>query len=391
MTKDYIYEYGTWKEGSDMNVKVKVLDDKFWIRLLMLGDLGFAESYMYGESTVNDLVSLVKLFVANREILNDVQTKHSTAMNIFNSIINSQFVNSIANSIHNISAHYDLGNDMFSSFLDETMTYSCAIFENEQESLKDGQLRKLHTMIRKARITSADHVLEIGTGWGSFAIEAVRQTGCKVTTLTLSIEQKKLAEDRIAEAGFTDSITVLLCDYRNIEAHHQFDKIVSIEMIEAVGHEFLPTFFKTCDQLLKRDKGILALQGITMPESRYDNYCHSVDFIKKHIFPGGHCPSVTALINAANKGSEGQLILENMENFGPHYARTLRLWRQEFLASYDELIESNQNPVYDDVFKRKWEYYFAYCEGAFITKTIGLVQMVFTRINNTEFLEGVPL
>ncbi|RIB17343.1 S-adenosyl-L-methionine-dependent methyltransferase [Gigaspora rosea] len=396
LSPDHIYEFGP--KDSTLRVNIKIINNSFWVRLLLLGDLGFAEAYMIGDVTCDDLPALIKIFVANRPHLDDLSSVPSYIFNTINYVMNSRFANTISNAINNISAHYDISNEVFASFLSNDMTYSSAIFESENDTLEDAQYRKLRMIIKKAKICKDDHLLEIGSGWGSLAIEAVKLTGCRVTTLTLSIEQKNLAEERIAKAGFSSQIEVLLCDYRNLPASHQYDKIISIEMIEAVGPEYLTTYFECCDKFLKEKDSIGVFQVITMPETRYDRYCREVDFIRKYIFPGGHCPTVTTLVQAIHKGSRGRLIVDNIENIGPHYARTLKLWRSKFLEVFEENIRPalirNWPEMKNDeieIFKRKWEFYFAYCEGGFVCRILGNVQVVVTREGNKAFLEGIPL
>ena len=257
---------------------------------------------------------------------------------------------------------------MFAAFLSEDMTYSCPIWkvqssaDEDEETLEQAQITKLNRFIDGAHIKPTDHVLEIGTGWGSFAIEAVRKTGCTVTSLTLSIEQKALAEKRIAAAGFTDKIEVKLMDYRAIPTPKvPYDKVVSIEMLEAVGREYLETYFSCIHRLLKKD-GIAVFQCITMPEGRYEAYSKGEDFIRKYIFPGGHLPSISQLVENISKGSQGTLVVERIENIGGHYAKTLRLWREQFMLNFESRIrpalmmeheEMGDNAV--DVFRKKWE------------------------------------
>jgi cyclopropane-fatty-acyl-phospholipid synthase len=276
----------------------------------------------------------------------------------------------MSNARLNISAHYDISNDMFAAFLSEDMTYSCPIWHSMskkgicEESLEQAQMRKLDRFIKNARIKGTDHVLEIGTGWGSLAIRAVEKTGCRVTSLTLSREQKELADKRIAAAGFTDNIEVLLCDYRALPKPREgyYDKVVSIEMLEAVGREFLTTYFACIDQLLRPEGGIAVFQCITMPETRYDGYTKGEDFIRKYIFPGGHLPTVTQLVESINKGSQGRLTVDEIENIGPHYSKTLRLWKEKFMINFDArirpaLISEHAGMTESDatLFKRKWE------------------------------------
>ena len=254
---------------------------------------------------------------------------------------------------------------MFAAFLSEDMTYSSAIWSLESntatETLEEAQIRKLNRHIDGAKIKASDHVLEIGTGWGSFAIQAVRRTGCRITTLTLSAEQKTLAEERIAAAGYRDRITVKLMDYRALFVEVPFDKIVSIEMLEHVGPEYLDTYFRCIHRLLKSD-GIATFQCITMPEARYKAYSRSEDFIRKYIFPNGHLPSISQLISSINNGSEGTLIVERVEDISGHYSKTLRLWKEKFAQNYDSIIRPaliTQHKKMDErevaVFKRKWE------------------------------------
>jgi cyclopropane-fatty-acyl-phospholipid synthase len=276
----------------------------------------------------------------------------------------------MSNARLNISAHYDISNDMFVAFLSEDMTYSCPIWrltsskEASEETLEHAQMRKLDRFIKNARIKRRDHVLEIGTGWGSLAIRAVEKTGCRVTTLTLSREQKELADKQIAAAGFTDNIEVLLCDYRALPTPKEgyYDKVVSVEMLEAVGREFLATYFACIDKSLRPEGGIAVFQCITMPETRYEAYTKGEDFIRKYIFPGGHLPTVTQLVESISKGSQGRLIVDEVENIGPHYSKTLRLWKEKFMMNFDArirpaLISEHSGMTESDaaLFKRKWE------------------------------------
>lgn len=259
---------------------------------------------------------------------------------------------------------------MFAAFLSEDMTYSCPIWspvsdpKAEGETLEAAQETKLQYFITSARIKASDHVLEIGTGWGSFAIAAVKRTGCRITSLTLSKEQKELAEKRIAAAGYTNHIKVLLCDYRALPAPSGklYDKVVSIEMLEAVGREYLEMYFECIDRLLKPQGGIAVFQCITMPETRYEGYAKGEDFIRKYIFPGGHLPTVSQLVGSIEKGSKGSLIVDAILNIGGHYAKTLRLWREKFEESFDSrirpaLLDEHEGMSEKDaeVFRRKWE------------------------------------
>ncbi|KLU81790.1 cyclopropane-fatty-acyl-phospholipid synthase [Magnaporthiopsis poae ATCC 64411] len=388
-------------------VELVVKRDAFWMRLLLFADMGFAESYMLGDFECADLTAFFRLFIINREKLGNGTTHFSSISSAVTSL--ARTTNALGNSLLNISAHYDISNDMFAAFLSPDMTYSCPIWkavggsetasEEREESLEEAQMTKLRRFIDGARIKSTDHVLEVGTGWGSFAIEAVRTTGCRITSLTLSREQKALAEERISAAGLSDRIQVLLMDYRELPVPEQrYDKIVSIEMIEAVGEEFLSTYFARINQLLKQDGGIAVFQAITMPEGRHEAYSKREDFINKYIFPGGYLPSTTQLINHITKESQGTLIVERIENIGGHYTKTLRLWKESFLASFDTRIRlalkkehADMTEQEIDVFRRKWEYYFTYCEAGFLTKTLGDVIITVGREGAMELMEKIPL
>ncbi|KXL49264.1 hypothetical protein M433DRAFT_62394 [Acidomyces richmondensis BFW] len=393
---------------------LRVLNDLFWLRLAIFADMGFAESYMLGEVACPDLTAFFKLFIFNRAHLSDgvTWTSHLTA----HLAAWARKTNTLANSRLNIAAHYDISNDMFAAFLSPDMTYSCPIWlpksnpASSQETLEQAQYRKLCRFLSNAKIKSTDHVLEIGTGWGSFALLAVEKTGCRITTLTLSAEQKRLADERIKARGFQDKIHVLLCDYRSLPVPpdgEKFDKIVSIEMLEAVGAEFLETYFRRVDALLKPSGGIACFQCITMPESRYEAYRAGDDFIRRYIFPGGHLPTITQLLDAVRAGSSTKtspprLIPESVENIGPHYAKALRLWRENFMRNFagrirPALMSSSSSKgggmSEEDVqvFRRKWEYYFEYCEAGFATKTLGDVILTVGREGAREMMEDVPL
>lgn len=347
-----------------------------------------------------------QLFILNRNHLSNGSTITSAISTGLAGLVRGS--NNLKNARLNIAAHYDISNDMFAAFLSPDMTYSSPVWlpksnpKSELETLYDAQMRKLDRFIDNTHIKGSDHVLEIGTGWGSFAMRAVQRTGCKVTSLTLSIEQKELAEDRICEAGMSDNITVLLCDYRSLAIPETgpFDKIVSIEMLEAVGKEFLITYFKCVDKLLKKEGGIACFQCITMPDARYEAYAKSDDFIRRYIFPGGHLPAVSELVNSIHTASGGSLVVDSIENIGPHYAKALRLWRQSFLENWDgkikpQLIKEKQAEGMDDegaeIFKRKWDYYFRYSEAGFSTKTLGDVIITVGREGTVQMMEDVPL
>ncbi|WVF70807.1 hypothetical protein IAT40_005601 [Kwoniella sp. CBS 6097] len=394
--------------------EIRVLRDSFWLRLVAQGDLGFAEAYMAGDCEVSDLVQVFRIFIRSQQSQNSshisgVRTLPSKVFSLVTNVTNSRFANTISNSICNISAHYDLSNGMFKSFLSKDMTYSCAIFpeldkdltagrqqdrprkkgligvgngngdEDEGDELEEAQIAKLRHIIRKADIRPGHRVLEIGSGWGSLAIEAVKMTKCTVDTITLSAQQKALAEERIKRAGLAGRIRVHLVDYRKLPESWKgsFDRVVSIEMLEAVGKEFIPGYFGVLNEMLN-ESGVACIQVITIPESRFERYQRDVDFIQKWIFPGGFLPTVTYVVDAATKGSSNRLVLDSVSNIGPHYARTLREWRYRFIDNFDEMIIPallSEHPGMNDedieVFKRKWIYYFAYCEIGFAERVLG--------------------
>jgi cyclopropane-fatty-acyl-phospholipid synthase len=270
----------------------------------------------------------------------------------------------------NIQSHYDLSNELFSLFLDESMSYSSGVYLAETDTLEEAQRRKLQMIVDKGRIEASDEVLEIGCGWGGFALYAAQQTGCRVTGVTISDAQRRLAQERVEKADLQNSIRILLQDYREITG--RFDKIVSIEMLEAVGEKKFGTFFRQCDRLLKPG-GLLVLQVITIPDQGYKAYRKETDWIQKYIFPGGFLPSITVLLNAATRHST--LIMETLEDIGLHYARTLRDWRERFAQNRDQL----QPLGFDPSFERKWKYYLSICEAGFYEHAVSDVQVVFRK------------
>jgi cyclopropane-fatty-acyl-phospholipid synthase len=317
-------------------------------------------------------VSLIRLMIANRAALKKITP--AALVNIAgDKLIHSMRANRLGQSKKNIEAHYDLSNDLYKLFLDPTMTYSCAYFEEPGQSLEEAQLAKYRRLAEKVRLQEGDHVLEIGCGWGGFASVAAGEYGARVTGITLSEEQAVYARQRMVDEGLDHLVDIRIVDYREVEG--QFDKIVSIEMLEAVGHRFLDTYFEQVDRLLAPD-GLAAVQVITIPEQRYDNYRRRPDFIQRYIFPGGHLPSLEAM--TSSMGSNTQLFVDETENIGVHYAETLRLWRERFLSNVDEVRELG----FDERFIRMWEFYFAYCEGAFLARYIGDLQLVLTRPMN---------
>ncbi|KAI0077595.1 S-adenosyl-L-methionine-dependent methyltransferase [Panus rudis PR-1116 ss-1] len=479
--------------------EIRVLKPTFWLRLALMSDLGFAEAYMFGEADCPDLISLFSIFLNNRAALSSMSVPLASVMTrISNVLAHSHFVNSLGNARGNISAHYDIGNDMFMGFLSRDMTYSCAIFRDldgdlrpapsaspsrspaalpgamlgkshgnkpvlpavlvhtegdnhldigqplgtastgsstptvvstddedhgatkidinklkshvmdavdtitsdyadDEDELYEAQIRKLEHIIKKCDIRPGHRVLEIGSGWGSMALQITRTIpGTTVDTLTLSVQQQEITDRRIREVYGEkghERVRCHLMDYRDMPAEWEgaFDRVVSIEMIEAVGKEFLETYWSQVNWALKKDTGVGCVQVITIPESRYDAYSQGTDFIQKWVFfPGGHLPTLTHLITSLTAGSKNSLVVDSVSNIGPHYARTLREWRRRFEWSFDSVIVpalkkeypemSGPNGEFEiEVFRRKWIYYYCYCEIGFSTRTLGDHIITFAR------------
>jgi cyclopropane-fatty-acyl-phospholipid synthase len=358
---------------------VRIKNFRAFSRIALHGDIGVGEAYTEGEWEADDLVDLLRLFIRNQAVLDFRKSAFAWVGRALNRVFHVRNRNDLDGSQKNISEHYDLSNDFFSLFLDESLTYSSALFCDESASLHDAQINKLRSIIAKARLTPEDRVLEIGCGWGSFAIQAATDIGCTVTCLTLSSEQKTLAEQRVKAAGLDHKITILLQDYRT--ATGEYDKIVSIEMLEAVGKEFIPEYFSSCARLLKPN-GLAVYQVITIPEQRIKRYAKGCDWIQKHIFPGCYCPAMIDLVGAA-AGSD--LVLEYADNIAPHYARTLSIWRERCYAKKNDIIALG----FDEKFFRAWEYYLAYCEAGFASRVLGTYQLVFSRQHNASLGERV--
>lgn len=371
-------------------VYVKVQNPRFYWTLATEDELGLIGAYIKGDFSfvdkTNGLLNLIVILIVNYELKNYSSTSNKrgwwTPMFSTAIIASAKYFchhvlmhNSVTQARRNISHHYDLSNEFFSLFLDETMSYSCALFKSEDEDFKAAQMRKVSSLIQKARVDKYHHVLEIGFGWGSFAIEIVKQTGCKYTGITLSEEQLKYAETKVKEAGLEDQIKFLLCDYRQLPDTAKYDRIISCEMIEHVGHKYHEKFFGCCDSVLAED-GILVLQFTSVPDGRYDDYQRSPGFIKEYIFPGLCIPSLTRLTSAMAASS--RLCVEHVENIGAHYYQTLRHWRKNLMQNQSKILALGFNQE----FIRTFECYFDYAAAAFKTKTIGNYQVVFSRPGN---------
>ena len=364
---------GTLQVGqadSGPSVTLQIHDPGFYRALATHGSVGAGQAYMDGLWQCSDLVALIQLLVRNRDLLDGMETGSARLGGLAMKALHALRRNTREGSRRNIAAHYDLGNDLFEEFLDPTMMYSAAQFLTPDDTLEQAQLNKLARICQKLALKPSDHLLEIGTGWGSMALYAAQHYGCRVTTTTLSKEQFAYTAQRIEALGLQDQVTVLLSDYRDLTG--EYDKLVSIEMIEAVGHRFLPTYFKQCAQLLKPD-GLMLLQAITIREQRFEQAKRSVDFIQRYIFPGGALPCVQNMLQIVSRETDMNLL--HMEDFGLHYARTLRLWHENFRRAHGRLAELG----YDEYFLRLWEFYLCYCEGGFMERTIGTAQLLLAK------------
>ncbi|WP_276488609.1 SAM-dependent methyltransferase [Ectopseudomonas mendocina] len=355
---------------SELRAEIRVNDPAIWGLVAGNGSIGAGEAYIHGYWSTPDLTAVIRIFVANLEVLDAMEGGLARLGRPLIQGLHWLNRNTRQGSRRNIAAHYDLGNDLFEQFLDSTMMYSAAMFRNEDDSLEQAQLNKLERICRKLALKPSDHLLEIGTGWGSMALYAASHYGCRVTTTTLSREQHAYTERRIREMGLQDRVTLLLEDYRDLDG--QYDKLVSIEMIEAVGHRYLPTYFEQCARLLKPD-GLMLLQAITIRDQRYEQARSSVDFIQRYIFPGGALPSVQKMLDVVTRHTD--LNLHHMEDFGLHYARTLHLWHENLRHARQRLEQLG----YDDYFYRLWEFYLCYCEGGFLERTIGTAQLLLAK------------
>lgn len=367
--------------GAGVEANLEIKNAAFFKQCFYSGDIGFGESFTNGDWDTGNITNLIKWFLLNIDnapTLSGGKTNTGllNTLKTINKLSHLKRANSISGSKKNISQHYDLNNAFFSLFLDETMTYSSAYFREEGMTLKEAQLAKYERLCRKLKLKASDHVLEIGSGWGGNAIFMAKNYGCKVTTLTISREQFQLATERVQNEQLQDKITVLLKDYRHMEG--SFDKIVSIEMLEAVGAQYYDTYFEKCSQLLNKN-GLLAMQVITCPDSRFESMKKSVDWIQKHIFPGSLLPSVGAINKAINKVSDFTLV--DLKDIGLHYAHTLNIWHREFNRHLSEV----KSLGFDEQFIRKWNYYLCYCEAAFAMRNINVMQLLYARPNNTAW------
>ena len=357
-------------EANDPPILVRVADVAFYRAVAANGSLGAGEAYIEGHWQCSDLVGLVRLLLRNRHLLDGMDSGLARLGAWALRLWHAARGNSRRGSRRNIAAHYDLGNEFFALFLTDDLMYSSALFADEHDSLEVASRRKLERICQWLRLQPGDRVIEIGTGWGGFAMHAASNHGCHVTTTTISAEQHALAARRIADAGLQDRITLLQSDYRDLRG--QYDKLVSIEMIEAVGAPYLPDYFDAIGALLKPD-GLALLQAITIEDHRYRQALRKVDYIKRFVFPGSFIPSVGAIIQAKSRRTDLQLI--DQHDFGHSYALTLSAWRRRFLANLTEVRRQG----FDDRFIRLWEFYLAYCEGGFLERSIGVSHLLMAR------------
>lgn len=361
-----------------LQAHIAIADPAAYRRIVTGSTLGAAESYVDGQWSSDDLTSLIQIMIRNIDVIHGVDRSWSRAKNLWNWFRHSLRRNTLAGSRRNIHDHYDLGNDFYQLFLDPTLSYSSAIFDSShdsiephtQDALHQASIRKLEVVSQKLDIRSTDHVLEIGTGWGAMAMHLASTTGCRVTTTTISQEQYRHAVQRVAEAGLADQVTVLQQDYRELAG--SYDKIVSIEMIEAVGHQYFDQFFATCSKLL-RPGGKMLLQSILIAGQHYQSYIRRTDFIRRYIFPGGCLPSIGAIQKSVDRVTDFQMT--RMDDYSHDYAVTLKIWRQSFMSQLNEIDRLG----YDQKFVRLWHFYLCYCEAAFRERRTNLAQIVFER------------
>lgn len=365
-----VHRFGKYTTECTLSATVEVVHPQFWADAAFGGTTGAGESYIHGHWRSDDLVALVRIMVLNRAIMENMEGGLAFLTAPLRRIFHWMNRNSKDGSRRNIAAHYDLGNDFFQLFLDDTMAYSCGIFEAPEATLKEASLAKFEAVCRKLQLKPSDHLVEIGTGWGGLAIYAAKKYGCRVTTTTISKEQFALAKERVAAEGLSDRIDLRLDDYRDLTGH--YDKLVSIEMIEAVGHQFLDTYIAKCASLLKPN-GAMLIQAITIQDQIYNDALKSVDFIQRFVFPGSFIPCVTAITDALTRSTDMKVY--HLEDIGPHYATTLRMWRENFFANIGRVRALG----YPEEFIRLWDFYLCYCEGGFAERQLGDVHMLMVK------------
>tara|TARA_R110000772_G_scaffold61283_4_gene138186 strand:+ start:26710 stop:27981 length:1272 start_codon:yes stop_codon:yes gene_type:complete len=364
------FRVGSSRRDGEPHAEVTVHNPAVYGKLLSGGTIGSGEAYIEGDWSTPDLTTVTRLFSANMLTMEAMERGQSWLVRLGLKLAHGMNRNTHSGSRRNIAAHYDLGNDFFRLFLDPTMMYSSALFPSADSSLEEASLAKLDEICQQLELSPDDHLLEIGTGWGGMAIHAAQRYGCRVTTTTISREQFNYTCERVAQLGLGDRVTVLCEDYRNLTGH--YDKLVSIEMIEAVGHQFYGTYFARCSELLK-PHGKMVIQAITISDQRYQQARDTVDFIKRFIFPGGCLPSIAVIANHLARDTDMQMV--HLRDITLDYARTLAAWRERFIAQLDAVRRQG----FDDQFIRMWEFYLCYCEGGFRERIIGTVQLAFAK------------
>jgi len=370
---DEVHFFGEATAANPITATIHVHDSRFYGEIAFGGSIGAGEAYMLGYWNADNLTNVIRLMCLNQRVMDNLEGGYQWLTKPIMRVLHWLNSNTTEGSRKNIAAHYDLGNSLFELFLDPTMMYSSAIFNADTPSLQAASELKLKTICDKLDLQPSDHVLEIGTGWGGFAIYAATHYGCKVTTTTISQQQYQLAKQRVEAAGLADRITLLLNDYRHLEG--QYDKLVSIEMIEAVGYQFYDTYFAKVSALLK-PTGLALIQAITIADQRYESAKKSVDFIQRYIFPGSCIPSNTAMLNSITRVSDMRLY--DLEDIGPHYATTLRMWRENFFTNIDNVRKLG----YSEEFIKMWEFYLCYCEGGFVERALGDVHLLLAKPGN---------
>lgn len=368
--------------SSNLKVTVSVNDKAMYKAFALSGSVGAGESYILGQWSCDNLTRLIEIFAINQEQLDNFEKKFSFFSNVAHRINHFKNKNSESGSKKNIVAHYDLGNDLYESFLSDEMLYSSAVYPSKDATLEEAQQYKLKRICEQVELQKGDSVIEIGTGWGAFAIYAATHYDCHVTTTTISDEQYDYVANKVKSLGLERNITLLKLDYRLLEG--QYDKLVSIEMIEAVGHEYLPSFFTKCGDLLK-ENGAMLIQAITISDQRYKHYLKNSDFIQQYIFPGGCLPSLNEMSEQIKNNTD--MVIHTISDIGAHYARTLADWRERFIQSWPELDRAK----FDDRFYRLWLFYFAYCEGAFRTRATSTVHLMARKPHFTSSDDEIAL
>jgi cyclopropane-fatty-acyl-phospholipid synthase len=364
-----VYTFGE-SGNSLLRSKMKIHDPIAYSKMALGGSIATGESFSVGEWSCNSLTDLIRVFARNRDVVMKVDLGIARLGNLFQKIFHRFHQNSIPGARKNIKAHYDLGNDFFELFLDSNWMYSSAVFLKNESTLEEAQFEKVDRICRSLNLKPSDHLLEIGTGWGGFALHAAKYYGCKVTTTTISEKQFELATKRVRDSGLQDQITVLKKDYRLLEG--QFDKLVSIEMIEAVGLDYLGIYFEKCSSLLKPE-GEMVIQAITIRDDFYEHAKNNVDFIQRYIFPGSGIPCLEVMSRLVKEKTDLQIT--QLEDFGYHYARTLSVWSERLKSNHHELTRRG----YSEELYRMFQFYFSYCEGGFLEKTISVLQMKFSK------------